>query len=406
MRRLLALFVFVCSSAPAFAMPQFLQLYRSDPFRNPAVDGCITCHMSPQGGDARNAFGQAFENGGETITPMLRAQFPDRFVFPTSRAGGAMTIYFSDPENKQIVVESAGVKNLVDAANKTVNGSPAATANAAAAPAAQTFASRSGKPEIPVDTYSREGAYFGSNIVNLSNGKPLKQGEVDFLIGHRFGQDVKSAGFDALGGFDSFATITFGGRVGLTNRLSVGVQRSNYFRNAQDQKQIEFNSALQISRQSDSVPITLQGRAGIEGAQNFHSLYRPFVQLVATRTFKDRVSFTLEPTFAFNTRNSQTFTAPELLYGANHKNTQALGVGVGIRFLPTASIVGEYIPRLGGFRGERKDYAGLSVGLQKSTNRHTFELVVGRQEVMTVAEYAFQGTDTFRIGFNIYRRIR
>jgi Membrane bound beta barrel domain (DUF5777) len=194
--------------------------------------------------------------------------------------------------------------------------------------------------------------------------------------------------------------------VGLSNRLSVGVQRSNYFRSAQDQKQIEFNGALQISRQSDSMPITLQGRAGVEGAQNFHALYRPFVQLVATRTFKDRVSFTLEPTFAWNTFNSQTFTPAELLYGANHRNTQSLGVGVGIRFLPTASIVGEYIPRLGGFRGERKDYAGLSVGLQKSTTRHTFELVVGRQEVMTVAEYAFQGTDTFRIGFNIYRRIR
>jgi hypothetical protein len=48
----------------------------------------------------------------------------------------------------------------------------------------------------------------------------------------------------------------------------------------------------------------------------------------------------------------------------------------------------------------------LSVGLQKSTNRHTFELVVGRQVAMTAAEYAFQGTDTFRIGFNIFRRIR
>jgi hypothetical protein len=79
---------------------------------------------------------------------------------------------------------------------------------------------------------------------------------------------------------------------------------------------------------------------------------------------------------------------------------------VGIRFLPTVSLVGEIIPRLNGFRGEVKDYAGLSVGLQKSTNRHTFELVVGRQVVMTTAEYAYQGTDTFRVGFNIFRRIR
>ncbi len=45
------------SNIAAFAMPEFLEKFRSDPFRNPAVDGCITCHMSPQGGDARNVFG-------------------------------------------------------------------------------------------------------------------------------------------------------------------------------------------------------------------------------------------------------------------------------------------------------------------------------------------------------------
>src|SRR6266571_5843100 len=139
MNRLLISSVFLLFSVPGFAMPEFLQLYRSDPFRNPAVDGCITCHMTPQGGDARNAFGQAFESGGERITPMLRAQFPDRFVYPTSRASATLTIHFSDPDKKQVVVEAAGMKNLVDLDKTSVNGS--ATPNriaAAAAPGAAT----------------------------------------------------------------------------------------------------------------------------------------------------------------------------------------------------------------------------------------------------------------------------
>ena len=125
MTRLLAIVLFLLSSVPAFAMPQFLQMYRSDPFRNPSVDGCQTCHMSPQGGDPRNAFGQAFEAAGEQITPMLRAQFPDRFVYPTSRVSDALTIHFSDPDKKQVVVEAAGMKNLVDVDKRTVNGTPA-----------------------------------------------------------------------------------------------------------------------------------------------------------------------------------------------------------------------------------------------------------------------------------------
>src|SRR5207302_4882629 len=114
MSRFICIAVMLLSSAPAFAMPQFLQLYRSDPFRNPSVDGCNTCHMSAQGGDARNVFGQAFESGGEQITAMLRAQFPDRFIYPVSRVSDSLTIHFSDPAKKQIVVETAGMRTLVD----------------------------------------------------------------------------------------------------------------------------------------------------------------------------------------------------------------------------------------------------------------------------------------------------
>src|SRR5438034_9926511 len=86
-------------STPAFAMPQFLQMFRRDPFRNPAFDGCNTCHMSPEGGDARNMFGQAFESAGARITTLSRAQFPDRLIYPVSRVSETLTIHFSYQNN-------------------------------------------------------------------------------------------------------------------------------------------------------------------------------------------------------------------------------------------------------------------------------------------------------------------
>src|SRR6185436_15163750 len=114
-RILLLLMTFgIFSCVSAFGFPMFLEAFRSDAYRRPTVDGCGTCHMSPQGGDARNPFGQAFEAGGEQITPLLRANWPDRFAYPTSRVSDSLTIHFSDPENKQAVVETAGVKTLVD----------------------------------------------------------------------------------------------------------------------------------------------------------------------------------------------------------------------------------------------------------------------------------------------------
>ena len=125
-RSVSVLVVFSLSTISAFARPEFLEKFRSDPFRNPAVDGCNTCHMSPQGGDARNVFGQAFERGGKEITPMLRAQFPDRFAYPTSRTD-SLVIHFSDPANQQVVMESAGRRMLVDVDKKTLDGTPATT---------------------------------------------------------------------------------------------------------------------------------------------------------------------------------------------------------------------------------------------------------------------------------------
>jgi hypothetical protein len=409
MTRLFVLILFVFSSVPAFAMPQFLQLYRSDPFRNPAVDGCNTCHMSPQGGDARNPFGQAFESAGETITPLLRAQFPDRFAYPTSRVTDALTIHFSDPDKKQMVIEASGMKHVADIDRKAVDGRDASSPNAPASALAQS--STPVPSEVRVDPFSREGAFFGSNIVNLPDGKPQRAGGVDFFVGHRFTQDVNDAKLTGLLGFDSPAVIAFGLRVGITDRVSVNVLRSNL------DKTISLGTAFQVSRQNAEVPLTLQIRAGVDGKRNF-GLYRPknrpfddrqyspYIQIVGTRTFKDRVSFTLVPMYAFNTRDeSRGDDLPGLSFGGNHNDTIALGIGTGVRILKSTSLVGEYIPRLGGFKGDL-DRPGVSIGLQKATFRHTFEILISRQRPLTPAQDSFQGVDRFAIGFNIYRKLR
>src|SRR5436190_18331242 len=164
--RRIALFVAVVfvSASSAFAMPDFLEAFRRDPFRRTTVDGCQTCHMSAAGGDARNAFGQAFERGGEKITTLLRAQFPDRFNYPTVRGAGGIVFHFSDPASKQMVVENGATRMLVDIEAKSVDGVTAA-GTTTAAPA--TVAPASTKTsDVRVDPFAREGAFFGMSVVN------------------------------------------------------------------------------------------------------------------------------------------------------------------------------------------------------------------------------------------------
>jgi len=166
------------------------------------------------------------------------------------------------------------------------------------------------------------------------------------------------------------------------------------------------------------MPVSLAVRGSIEGRNNFiryHDTdgiwvgYGTSLQVVAARTFGERVSFAAVPTFAFNTRNENS-TLPS--FESDHNNTIAMGVGLGIRVMPTMSLVGEWVPRLWGFRGTQTDRPQIGFGLQKATFRHTFSLTFSTVRPMTVSRYA-QGTgagpgalDTFGIGFNIYRRLR
>jgi hypothetical protein len=422
--------LFLAANVSAFAYPNFLEDYKADKFTNPKNKDavCNFCHMSPGGGDERNEFGKTFETGGEKFTPLLRAQFPDRFSYPMLKVSDTLTIHFSDPDNKVVVVQSGDTHAEVNLEKKTVDGKPATPSGggdivmtppaqpAARAPggAVNNFGQGDSRTRIPTDPLSREGAFFGQNIINLPNGKGLPGGGVDFWIGHRFPQKVFAEDSPAnLFGFDSAATVAFGVRAGITDRLSVSMSRSNFFRT------IEFSSNLQVSRQADGMPFSLAVRGSVEGRNNFvrHEEtipwvgYGPSLQLIAVRTFGERVSFAAVPTFAFNTRNENS-TLPS--FESEHDNTIAMGVGLGIRVMPTVSLVGEWVPRLWGFRGERTDRPQIGFGVQKATYRHTFSLTFSTMRPMTVSRYA-QGTgggafsgavDTFGIGFNVYRRLR
>jgi len=66
-------------------------------------------------------------------------------------------------------------------------------------------------------------------------------------------------------------------------------------------------------------------------------------------------------------------------------------------FSPTTALVNTFLDWAVS-REKSQNHPELSAGIQKSTNRHTFEFVVGRQVVMTTAQYAYQGTRVFGWG--------
>lgn len=323
----------------------------------------------------------------------------------TLEAGSAL-VSFTNDGARSIVLEVDGQCFVVNAAERTITplGPPAGEVRfepvAAAGPPPVVPVREPAQTAIPVDEAAREGAVFGSRVINLSSAKAIPDGGVEFLIGHRFSRPLFESGSPKdLFGFDSRAQVTFGVAYGVTDWLGLQLIRSN-------DRTIALDSSFQISNQGDSAPFSTQVRVGVDGNDNFTEQYSPYVQFVASHTFGDRLSFVLSPGLAFNTRDDSTNLPPDLRFEGEHDYTASFGVGASLRIRPTVSVVGEYVPRISGFHGDFWDRPSVSFGVQKSTFRHTFEFVISNTFPMTTSGYTVNGTDTFKVGFNIYRRLR
>jgi hypothetical protein len=123
-RRFILPLLFVVPAVSAFALPDLLYIYEGDPFAKIKDGNCTLCHATTLGGQ-RNAFGDAFGDNLHQITPLLRAQFPDYFSYPKLKVNDTLTIHFSDPEKKVVVVESGKKMVEVDAAEAMVDGKKA-----------------------------------------------------------------------------------------------------------------------------------------------------------------------------------------------------------------------------------------------------------------------------------------
>jgi hypothetical protein len=100
-------------TAPLSARPDYYQQFLDDPLRSADAEGCGVCHEDAAGGGPRNPFGIAFEEAGLVVTPLMRASFSDLYDVPIAAIGERGTLYFSDPENLNAVVEIDGESYLI-----------------------------------------------------------------------------------------------------------------------------------------------------------------------------------------------------------------------------------------------------------------------------------------------------
>lgn len=381
------------SQGRANATPPFLEMFDADSFSNPSWRGkCATCHIDPAGAGSRNSFGQAFDRAGKTITPMLRAQFPDRFLYPQIVVAADTRIHHSDPERKTVILQQASQFVVVAPGDPPTLAAP----SGARAPAAPGTAAADSGPR------RAQHLELANRVLNLPAVNPLPRGGVEVVIAHRFADPAFKGTASDLFGLDGFANISFGVDVGVTDFLRLGVSRTRFGKN------IELDAHAVAFRQNEKFPISLGLRAGLEGRENFHDRYSGSLQIITARNFDDRFQFYFTPTFILNARDNQPEFLGNFGVGPDKNHTIALGFGGDLAIRPTVSVLGEWVPRVAGWRGIFEDRSTVSFGIKKSTVRHAFVLTFSKSADITPTGYAVNspsGTLGFKVGFNIYRRI-
>jgi hypothetical protein len=244
-------------------------------------------------------------------------------------------------------------------------------------------------------------------IVNLPTNLRVPRHKLAFRLTHRFDRHLGEGEFSDLladlFGFDGGAQIGFGLRFGLFRGTQLLIYRTS-------DRTIQL-AARQELLSERSRPLGLSVIASVEGLNNFglskapqpeplHE-FSPAAGLVLSKKLGARGAVYAVPYWVGNTRINPS--AP-----GTDDGTLVLGLGARLRLTGTMYAVGEYNPRLAGYKGnlgsgDSKSLA--SFGVEWRVGGHAFQINFSNALGTTPAQVARgqQGPDDWFIGFNLTR---
>ena len=239
-----------------------------------------------------------------------------------------------------------------------------------------------------------------TRLINGQSVETEEKGVLKFIISHRFG--TLDLGADELWGLD-IANIRLGLDYGITDRLMVGIGRSNVVSKPLD-AYVKYKLLLQ---QEGGMPITLTLYSSVgtnlDDEEDLSFKAKSFFTFhpIVARKFSDRFSLQLSPSLVL--RNSATLVDDKTM-------AIALGVGGKYQITKTLAILGEYFFAFPDQLEEGYENS-VGIGLEIETNGHIFQLNFTNSVGMTEKVFITDTRDNFfdgkiRFGFNITRKFR
>jgi hypothetical protein len=227
-------------------------------------------------------------------------------------------------------------------------------------------------------------------VLNMPSTLRLPAHGSSFQLTHRFNGNLRHGSFtdnaSNLFGLDQGAAVGFEYRFGIARHLQAAV-----YRTAID-KTFQFHGKYDAVRQDHSIPVSLSALLSVEGADNFQERYSPAFGVAVSRMVADRLAVYATPVWVHNTA---------ALLNVD-RDTGMVGLGGRVRVSATVYLVGEVIPRVGGYSPDKPAF-GFAV--EKRAGGHMFQLNFNNGQGTTFGQLARGGfADSLYLGFNLARK--
>lgn len=241
---------------------------------------------------------------------------------------------------------------------------------------------------------------FHSNQgLNLPTAAVLSKEIFEFEVAHRFYPVIKD-GHDVLFGLDGPANIRFALAYGISDRVSIGLGRSNLDDNLDLNVKLR---GLEIRNQSMPVLIGFQAGAGwntqVFGLSNTDSRsFQYYVRIIANTMVANRLGLGIVPSYLYNTD----------VRAENTGDIVTLGIIVQYWVSRSFSLLAEWDPAIAG-----DDYLNdpLACGIELETGGHFFKLLASNSTRLNPSQY-IAGSDNpaggnyWHLGFSITRLLK
>jgi hypothetical protein len=254
--------------------------------------------------------------------------------------------------------------------------------------------------EAPAAKEAVKSTFKTSKIINVHTTEMLARRNLDFRVGHRFGNmGGRNGGIHTLYGFDNSNDIRIAFEYGITGNLMAGISRSK--RNENFEGFIKYRLSEQKTDNSMPVSLALFANTAVSG-----------------QSLSEYSKFSRRVTYFYELIKFSMLIAPGLLHrnyisDPGEKNDiPVMGIGARLKITRSSALVADYhhifSKYLLGSGNPVRRYLPLGIGYEIETGGHVFTLMLTNASGFIENDFLANTTDSwgdggFKFSFNISR---